>query len=142
MMQRQQEKENNMGHPEDKSSSGNPNDAARSVTVNFTNSSSSDLYLSSANLKGGIWTTNLYPPQTIPKGTSATWASESNGFATGTEGSVEYFAFPAQGKVTVSWDNPYSGSNSYGDSAPYRLSINGSGGGGNNATRDEVIKDR
>jgi hypothetical protein len=105
--------------------------AARSVQVNFTNSSDVALTLSSDSLSHGCWTTQ--PPNTIAVGASVSWESESCGVATGTEGEATY-TFAAGGSAHFHWDNPFVGSNSYDQSAPVGYSAIRSGGDGNNAT--------
>lgn len=87
--------------------------------------------LSNASLSNGVWTNNMYPPKTIAANGDASWQSESDGFLTGTEGTVTYY-LANFGDVKVSWNDPYSGSNTYGQSAPKDYSISHSGGSGNN----------
>lgn len=59
----------------------------------------------------------MYPPEKIsPSGKEPTvtkWESESDGFLTGTEGNVVYGLPDGQTTVTLTWDNPYIGKNSY-----------------------------
>ena len=106
--------------------------SARSTTVKFNNTTSETLTLTDANLSHGVWSRNLYPPKTIAPKSSATWMSESDGFMTGTEGTVTYLS--SKGNVTIHWDNPYVGSNSYSDSAPSGFVMSRTGGDGDNAT--------
>lgn len=69
------------------------------------------------------------------------WSSESNGFATGTEGSVTYTGYlnynlPNQtevGTMHIFWDNPYVGSNSFSVDLPNRLTAQYGDIGGNDA---------
>lgn len=85
----------------------------------------------------------MYPPETIGAGslsrpTTATWASESDGMMTGTEGQATYIIEAGENTtVTCKWDNPYVGGNSYGcttsDSSKYTAGHDESSGG-NNAT--------
>src|SRR3954469_1239189 len=58
--------------------------AARSVTVQFINSYTGPLTLHSTHLSHGKWV--VRPPNTIDVGSTAVWASVSNGIFTGTEG--------------------------------------------------------
>ncbi|WP_395844821.1 aegerolysin family protein [Cystobacter fuscus] len=108
--------------------------ASRSVTVTFTNNTSQALVLANAALQGGTWSQNMYPPSQINPGQKVTWESESNGFATGTQGTVTYNVQNGAGQAMMSWNDPFSGSNAYTQSAtgPYRISPP-SGGDGNNA---------
>lgn len=129
-----------MGHPNDKSvgTRPSPQDAARSVIVKVQNNSSATLFLGSATLSHGIWSDNMYPPQQIQPGASIQFASESQGFMTGTQGTALYTAINLQqtvqnGSVALNWDDPFSGSNSYGHSEPWFLRVSSSGGSGNNA---------
>jgi hypothetical protein len=94
--------------------------AVRSTTVLLINSTGCDLNLAGYALAHGIWT--MEPPQYIDPGTQVSWASESNGFMTGTEGYARFTtsdcANPALRRkvVRVHWANPFLGSSSY-DSA-------------------------
>lgn len=94
--------------------------AARSVSINFANKASVALVQTHRKLDHGIWTT--LPPARIEAGTSASWESESNGVATGTEGEIDFSieSAPGQiaGKAHFHWDNPFVGSNSYDESVP------------------------
>jgi hypothetical protein len=103
--------------------------AARSVAVTFKNFTALTLTRSSWSMSHGIWT--VLPPETIQPVTSAFWKSESNGFATGTEGRVTYNT--ASGTVRVTWNNPYVGSNGYSCQVPAGFTCNRLGGSGNNA---------
>ena len=63
--------------------------ADRSVTVILYNrTSDTNLSLVGSGLVHGDWDVN--PPATIPAGIVAAWTSQSNGFATGTQGSAQY----------------------------------------------------
>ncbi len=107
--------------------------ASRSTLIKFQNETSVTLTLNYVTLQHGIWTDNMYPPQTIPPGGNASFQAESNGFMTGDQGAVQYLA-GSEGIVELDFDNPFSGGNSYGGSAPKNYHLNWSGGGGNNAT--------
>lgn len=129
-----------MGHPNDKSvgTLPSPQNAARSVIVKIQNNSSATLFLGSATLDHGVWSDNMYPPQQIQPGASVQYASESQGFATGTQGTAVYTAINLQqtvqnGSIRLNWDDPFSGSNSYGHGEPWFLRVSTSGGSGNNA---------
>jgi hypothetical protein len=93
--------------------------AARWTEVTFINKTQLNLRKVSDELAAGVWD-NDRPP--IQIGDRAIWASESDGFLTGTEGRVTYDletvvsdgATPVNvGQVRLHWNNPFSGSNSY-----------------------------
>lgn len=85
----------------------------------------------------------MYPPETIEAGsssspTTATWASESDGMMTGTEGQATYTMQADENMtVTCKWNNPFWGDNGYActtsDSSKYDADYYESSGG-NNAT--------
>ena len=115
--------------------------AARSVTVSFTNKSGVALVLGGTSLLHGKWTTE--PPARIEAGQTVSWESESNGFATGTEGTAYY---DVEGLSILSrslfhWDNPFVGSNSYSEFSPETFKSSHSGGGGDNANVAWVFDD-
>ncbi|MFH8409250.1 Crystal protein ET79 [Streptomyces sp. NPDC018019] len=105
----------------------------RSTQVKVVNETGTLLVRSGAGLSHGIWSGNNLPPSLIKPGERASWKSESEGFATGTEGWVEYL-MSGGSKVILRWNNPFAGSNSYSCEAPPGHSCARSGGGGNNAT--------
>ncbi|MBI6548518.1 aegerolysin family protein [Xenorhabdus lircayensis] len=84
--------------------------AARSTFISLKNSTDGILILDSSSLKHGIWSIN--PPKKILTGGLVTFMSESSGFMTGTEGTAVYKASDGA-KITIHWNNPYLGSNSY-----------------------------
>lgn len=108
-------------------------EAARSTVVSFVNYTNAQLVRKSWTMNHGEWTANRLPPETIPGQTRREWGSESAGLATGTEASVVYSS--SSGDITVYWDNPFIGSNSYSCSAPssYICRRTDGTGGGNNA---------
>ena len=107
--------------------------ASRSVQVHFKNNSDSVLTLKKAALSHGEWSRDDQPPSSIEGGEqNVQWGSESDGFMTGTEGYATY-TLGSGGELTVNWDNPYYGSNSYSCSAPGGYSCNHSGGGEDNS---------
>jgi hypothetical protein len=91
--------------------------AARSVEAFLGNLTRCDLLLVTARLDHGEWTTE--PPHLILLGDEGRWESESNGFATGTEGEADYFTQSCRDpnfnnkRIHFHWDNPFVGSNSY-----------------------------
>lgn len=93
--------------------------AQRSVDIVLVNQTSQQLTLTGAPvLQHGILVTQ--PPATIPPNSSGTWDTESNGLATGTQGSVSYTfqGAPAQ-LVQVNWDNPFIGESTYSMNYPF-----------------------
>jgi len=126
--------------------------AARSVDIYFENYLNFPLSLKqdSLQLQHGIW--DSYPPQKIAAieggvPGKAHWETESDGFATGTQGSCVYaFSDTTSGQIcyiNISWDDPYSGSNAYSittDSASATVAY--SGGGGDNAAVTFTVKPR
>lgn len=117
--------------------------ATRSTHVTLDNlAGRRNLRRTAHSLDHGEWTTQ--PPQLI--GNQGTWESESDGFATGTEGRVTYQIEDVDGnrlgEVRLHWNNPFIGSNSYHESvAPAAaasatddgFSVVHQGGGGDNA---------
>ncbi|SCX27936.1 hypothetical protein DSM25558_4335 [Agrobacterium sp. DSM 25558] len=83
--------------------------AARSTIWTITNATDSDWSLSSSTLNHGVWASN--PPQTIKAGATASFTAESNGVATGDEGTVVY-SFSG-GSASFYFDNPFFGSDDY-----------------------------
>lgn len=57
--------------------------------------------------------------------------SESDGFATGTEGTVNYTT--AEGTVSIHWNNPFVGGNEFSANGPDRFAYFWGDPGGNNA---------
>ncbi|MFD8598334.1 aegerolysin family protein [Kitasatospora sp. NPDC059646] len=116
--------------------------AARSTTVKLNNWTGCTLTRENWWLSHGIWT--YEPPVHIYDGQQGSWASESNGFATGTEGYARFYADNCANPllnsriIQVHWNNPYVGSNSY-DSSGTDLKFyvpQPAGGSGNNATAE------
>ena len=112
--------------------------ASRSTHVTLTNATGSNLLRKSISLEHGVWTTR--PPQII--GDRGEWASESDGFMTGTEGHAVYTIEDGGGEVCLHWNNPFIGSNSYHHSVSPQAPSDGTGegfsvihlgGGGDNA---------
>ncbi|MEU1289755.1 hypothetical protein [Kitasatospora sp. NPDC005856] len=116
--------------------------AARSTVVKLNNWTGCTLTRENWWLDHGIWTSE--PPVRIYANQQGQWSSESNGFATGTEGHARFFsencADPVlNGRILqVHWNNPYVGSNTY-DSSFTDLKFyvpQPAGGGGNNTTAE------
>lgn len=107
--------------------------ASRSVQVHFKNTTDSVMTLKKSALDHGIWSQDNHPPETIEGGDqNVQWGSESDGFMTGTEGYVTYI-LGSGGEVTLKWDNPYLGANSYSSSTPAGYSCQYAGGHENNS---------
>ncbi len=95
--------------------------AARSILVNCHNLTNVNFQWVKSEFTHGIvshhdaMNKDLYPPMNIPAHGVESWASESNGVLTGTEGYVSYKI--ADGKSNSNfyfhWNNPYA-SNAYG----------------------------
>lgn len=88
--------------------------SARSVTMQIVNETSLELNRTNASLSHGEWSTNRYPQASIGGNTkSSLFESQSDGFMTGTQGTVTY-----NNDFTFNWDDPFSGSNSIGYNVP------------------------
>ncbi|TFL07191.1 hypothetical protein BDV98DRAFT_557421 [Pterulicium gracile] len=127
-------------------SSANVNAASRSVLVKFTNSSVAFLGRTSWKLDHGIWTDDSLPPENIAMGgVTVSWESESDGFMTGTEGSVVYTFPDGQTTITIYWDNPWATGNVYSVtlSGPLSSQYSGTytGGSDDNATVEVTLAD-
>ena len=105
--------------------------ASRSTLIKIQNNTNATLTRTSASLSAGEWTENMYPPDTISANGTATFQAESDGFATGDQGSVNYQVGSA-GQLQINFDDPFSGSNGYSVSAPSGYSASYTGGDGNN----------
>jgi hypothetical protein len=106
--------------------------SSRSVAIVVVNNTTSPLGCSTAVLDGGEWAS--YPPDATPAGASARWRTQSNGFATGTEGRVTLAVGSSSSTVTINWNNPYWGSNAYSCDATGGYRCTWSGGDGNDST--------
>ncbi len=116
--------------------------AARSVVVVFVNWTERSLTKEGEDLPHGQW--DSHPPSQIAFGSTVSWKTESDGFATGTEGAVNYHVDQLHGPIGIPspdpsplhlhWDNPFIGSNSYHENAPPGFMVIHDGGGGDDAT--------
>jgi hypothetical protein len=70
-------------------------------------------------------------PKTIAAGATIFLQAESDGIATGDQGTVTYSS--QAGDFVINFNNPNVGSNSYSDSSPPGYSITQDGGSGDNA---------
>jgi hypothetical protein len=117
--------------------------AARSVQGTLHNQTPFKLLLDRGGLSSGVWVRGT--PSTITA--AGRWVTESDGFMTGTAGWVRYRIVDAdnveQGRLILTWDNPYVGVSTY----PYEVTTYGkyafsmgrSGGGGDNAAVDYYL---
>ena len=103
--------------------------AVREVNVVFVNYTVTPLTRAGGVLDHGEW--NMFPPEQIQGLSRAYWGTESNGFATGTEASINYGT--PFGNVWVHWNNPFVGENSFDCITPPGLSCVSLGGGGSTA---------
>jgi len=118
-------------------------DAARSFHITVQNLIGREWTRTKFGLGGGIWSDNgsAVPPEKIPPARldndgdlapgMIKFESESNGFATGTEGTTSYTS--NKGNITISWDNPFAGANGFGVAVPAGYVAEHTPIGGNNA---------
>jgi hypothetical protein len=121
--------------------------AARSTWVHVKNLSGCRLKVTDMGLEHGKWTPLVHPDLGdtdggLPAGGTAvhSWRSQSNGFMTGTEGTVTLTTAGCcdsrlgRKTVKIHWDNPYWGRNSYsGDGTDKAFRVTFTPGRGNNA---------
>jgi len=105
--------------------------SSRSVRITVKNVTSQPLACGDAILDGGEWAS--YPPDSIDSMASGVWVTQSNGFATGTEGRATFKLGYGDAVFTVRWNNPYIGSNDYSCTAPQGYSCSRAGGSGNDS---------
>ena len=103
--------------------------AARSVKIEVQNDTGRTLNKVSESLAHGTWRDT--PPNSI--GGAGSWESESDGVATGTEGTASY-NIDGGGTVVFYWNNPYIGSNDYRIDCSSGYTGRREGGSGDNAT--------
>ena len=113
--------------------------AARSTRIVLVNDTNFSLALTGSNLSHGEWSGGLAPPATIAANSTAAWQSESDGIATGTEGTADFAVQSTGASLHFHWDNPFVGSNSYDATSAIGLALSRSGGGGDNATVTWVL---
>ncbi|MGR4884573.1 Crystal protein ET79 [Streptomyces sp. LARHCF249] len=106
--------------------------AARSTQVKLQNRTPNTMDRTSSSLSHGTWSENMIPPDRVYPFGDGTWRSESNGFMTGTEGAAVYSMLNV-GNVSIGWNNPFSGSNSYYCTVPEGFSCRQYDGSGDNA---------
>ncbi|KAL7929857.1 crystal protein ET79 [Trichoderma chlorosporum] len=105
---------------------------SRSTNVTIINKLSSDLVLDSASVSHGEWSQGLKPVQLISANSNGNFQAESAGVMTGDQGAFSY-SNPSVGTFNFTFNNPYSGSNGYSESAPSGYIAIRSGGSGDNA---------
>ena len=110
--------------------------AARSVSVTFRNQTTHPLELTYSQVMSGVWT--LHPKMYVSPGEEIYFGTASNGSMTGTSGTVRYDFTDIccyATYVTMTWNDPYVGSNSYkvGGLLHGWFHVVQSGGSGNNA---------
>jgi hypothetical protein len=80
----------------------------RSFEIVLDNNSGFALTKTFDHLCHGKFTPGLPPPDLIAPNQRVNWASESDGFATGTEGYVKYRIEGNGDTVYIYWDNPFT----------------------------------
>lgn len=115
--------------------------AARSYWIQVTNLTGLTLELDRAKtgLKHGQWSNNgsATPPDVAKNGQTIEFGSESDGFATGTEGQAVYAS--SAGDFLIYWDNPYVGADETSVQTPNGYTSNKEDSKGNNATLSVVL---
>lgn len=108
--------------------------AQRSVIIVINNQTSQDLAFSSVNYPHGAPVSP--PPQSIPAHTSSlAWEVDSDGLATGVEGTVIYhFQSDSSKLVSLYFDDPFVGDDVFSGQAPAGYSVSTTVTGGNNAS--------
>ncbi|TWB09188.1 hypothetical protein FBZ89_1453 [Nitrospirillum amazonense] len=108
--------------------------AARSTTWTILNATAFDFTLVSATATGGVFAVSA--PNVIKSGESGSFRAESDGFATGDEGTVIY-SIP-DGHFSFYFDNPFIGSDDYSVTPPPSYNASTSETTGN----DQVLSSR
>lgn len=81
---------------------------ARSTHIVLRNNTPEDLTLTSVDLPHGEWSSDTsQPPLNFGPDAASEWMSESNGIATGTEGTVVFAIGGGGATLRLDWDNPY-----------------------------------
>jgi hypothetical protein len=93
------------------------NSLRRSTLIVFLNKTNEELILvtNPHQPSKGVWSAEKYPPVRILAGESGLWQSKSSKLGRGTVGSTAFriAGDPDQDVVTVSWQNPFFGQNTY-----------------------------
>jgi len=103
--------------------------SAREVHIDVNNKTGHTLQLEDkTKLDGGRWRTS---PTNVANDQIKTFVAESNGFMTGTEGTI-YYSINGEAEISLYFDNPFAGSNKYdGHSNKSQYEIITQGGSGN-----------
>lgn len=112
--------------------------AARSISIVLHNTTDQDLTLTSSDLPHGTWTNQ--PPDNIGPQADASWESESDGVATGTQGSVVYSIGGSGDSVLIGWDNPFAGTNKFSINLSSGYALYQSGWDGDNASIEYTLE--
>ncbi|KAI1174437.1 hypothetical protein F4777DRAFT_384728 [Nemania sp. FL0916] len=105
--------------------------ADRSVAVALRNQTNEELVWEDSGMDHGK-RAKLAPDEIAPHSVGY-WALESDGWKTGVEGWIEFKVGSGGPTLELKYDNPYIGSNSYGQSVDSnRYKVERSGGDGNN----------
>jgi hypothetical protein len=104
--------------------------SARSIVVYLDNETPRELTLQQLELSHGEWLAQA--PNTIAAETCVAFACVSNGFMTGTSGTLTY-SIGDNGNLYLLYDNPFAGGNSYNYTFPIHFNVAMEGGSGNNA---------
>lgn len=116
--------------------------ATRSTRILFHNQTNYSLVKIEEGLQHGEWTNPWKPPDLISPNNNTEWRSESDGLATGTEGSVKYGINNGEdASVYIHWDNPFSGTNKYHQFTGDKFEVFHTGGSGDNATVEFTLMD-
>jgi hypothetical protein len=111
--------------------------AFRSVDVSLINRTGCDLTKTGAGTDHGIFTSQ--PPELIEPDGQGFWASESNGFLTGTEGWTTFRTSDCdirdnrRKNIYVHWSSPWIGSANYSAEADSPVEVTYNGDTGNNS---------
>jgi hypothetical protein len=114
--------------------------AERSFFIQVVNAGP-DLIRKDIGLDHGEWSNGggLVPPERIPHRSRAHWESESDGFATGTQGHAIYGS--DAGDVGFFWNDPFIGSNSFGVNHSPGIQASWGDISGNNAAVTVTLND-
>ena len=99
--------------------------ATRDIRVHFTNNSDEVLTRASGTLDHGCW--GVEPPLKIEIDQTVDIASESCGVATGTEFHVTYWVGSSGAQLSLHYNNPFVGSDDFGENAPEGYAFEASG---------------
>jgi hypothetical protein len=103
------------------------------MTVVLKNATREPLLFSTYPLSAGEWDVSPLGLGCAP-GSLTAWTSQSDGVWTGTQGEVNLVVQSDPSSiVTISWDNPFYGGNSFSGTAPPPYKLSYQGGGGDNA---------